>query len=241
MFYRQTGFEGVYNQFEVPPESVGGVVGALRTLGIRGINVTMPYKQAIIGQLDALSPEADRIGAVNTVDMGPDGTATGYNTDYYGFLGQLAHADVQVGGRRFVVCGMSGAGKAVYNALVDSGAAEVLVASTSPQKGVPYESLRTVTGYDTIVNCTPLGMRPNTEASVVDAQVLRRFSTAVDIVYNPVDTLFLRTARDLGLKTVGGLPMLVFQGIKSFQIWTGREVPGEAADSIINKLQQRFL
>lgn len=227
--YEQTGHRAEYSRFEVEPARIAEVVPAMRALGIRGINVTSPHKVAILPCMDELDPVAKAVGAVNTVLLREDGTACGYNTDVFGFTRSMAHLGIPIGGRRFVLCGMSGGGAAVREALAREGAAEVLTASTNPAKGIAYESLRAAPPRDVIVNCTPLGMWPDVDRSVVDEAVLKRFHAAVDLIYSPTETLFLRKAAALGRATLNGLWMLVFQGIRSFSIWTG--IPESAVDA----------
>ncbi len=236
LIYGHTGFAGAYNLFSVQPAKLGEAIAGLRVLGVRGVNVTIPYKQQIIPYLDELSPEAERIGAVNTVSFAPDGKTTGYNTDYYGFLMQLSRDGVEVKGKRFLLCGMSGAAHAIRQALEDNGASQVLVASTDPEKGMAYHSLAQLPDMDVIVNCTPLGMYPNVDASVVGVDVLGKFHTAVDIVYNPGNTKFLQLAAGLGMTTSKGLQMLVYQGMKAFTIWTGIQPEDTVGDAIFQEL-----
>lgn len=240
LLYEQTGRQAEYGRFDVAPEHIGAALPALRALGIRGVNVTSPHKQAILPFLDELSPTAGAVGAVNTVLLREDGSAYGDNTDGYGFARGLLHVGAAITSRRFVLCGRSGSAEAVRHALEQEGAAEVLVASTDPAKGISYGELRHMEPRDVIVNCTPLGMHPNEDRSVVDEEVLRRFETAADLIYNPPETLFLRRAAALGLRTMNGLWMLIFQGIRSFEIWTGADTSGIDADAIYADLEKQL-
>jgi len=241
LIYREMGVEAIYNRYELPPELAGNMVQVMRLTGMRGFNVTMPYKKVILNRLDALSPEAGKLGAVNTVELRSDGAAVGHNTDYFGFLMQLRRCGVPIRGQRFVLCGQSGAGSAITQALLDNGAAQVLTASRDASRGVTYDSLRSLTGFDTIINCTPLGMFPEVDGCIVEEEVLSNFGTAVDIVYNPCETLFLRRAARLGLKAVGGLYMFIFQGVRAFEIWTGKTVGEQAGDRIYDEMNADFL
>lgn len=236
MIYAATGFEGNYSHFLVMKDEVPNVITSMKTLGISGINVTSPYKRDIMPFLDELSPEAAAIGAVNTVHLRDDGTSIGYNTDGCGFAESLLAAGVEIKGRSFAVCGISGAGMAVCYALEEYGAARVVKVSTDSQKGATYSELENMRGMDTIINCTPLGMAPRESESPVLLRVFGNFSVAVDLIYNPAETVFLRDARLAGLKTFNGLPMLVMQGIRSFTLWTGIEVPNSEAGKIICEL-----
>lgn len=236
--YRATGRRGAYyTPYEVAAESLEQVGQAMRTLGIRGLNVTIPYKQDILRQLDGISQEAREIGAVNTIKLDERGL-WGYNTDAYGFVASLAYHGVEIRGKRFVICGMSGAGRAVIYGLKQAGAAEVTVASTDPAKGISYRELERSGGGDVIVNCTPLGMSPGVDRSIVGEAVLRKFGAAVDIVYNPLRTRFLKTAEQLGLTAVGGLYMLLFQGMRSHEIWTGSKLEKNLAGELYQELSR---
>lgn len=237
LIYDQAGYRAEYGRFDVDPEDMAGVIPAMRTLGIRGINVTSPHKERILPYIDEMSPTAAAIGAVNTVLLREDGSVFGDNTDSYGFAQSLLHCGIAIAGKRFVLCGLSGAGKAVVHALEHHGAAEILTASTRAQAGISYEALGTVEGKDVIVNCTPLGMHPDVDRSVVDEETLSRFGAAVDLIYNPVETKFMRLAARRGLATMNGLWMLIFQGVRSFAVWTGQEAADIDVDAIYNRLR----
>lgn len=236
MIYAETGFEGNYSHFLVMKNEVKNVVPAMKALGISGINVTSPYKRDIMPFLDELSPEAAEIGAVNTVHVRENGTTIGFNTDSFGFAQSLLVSGIEIRGSSFAVCGISGAGKAICHVLKQYGAASVTAISTDPKNGVPYSELEHMRGMDVIVNCTPLGMTPHEGESPVSPRVFENFSTAVDLIYNPWETVFLRDARLSGLKTLNGLPMLVLQGIRSFTLWTGLEVTNTVMEKIIDSL-----
>lgn len=238
LIYEQTGYRAEYGRFEVDPADIAGVVPALRTLGVRGVNITSPHKLAILPHVDELAPDAAAIGAVNTLLLREDGTTWGDNTDSAGFAASLAHHGVEISGRRFVLCGRSGAGAAVRHALEAHGAAEILFASTDPAKGISYDELRRSEPRDVIVNCTPLGMHPDVDRCVVDEETLSRFTTAVDLIYSPPETLFLKRAASLGLRTMNGLWMLIFQGIRSFVVWTGADTSAIDADAIYAALEK---
>lgn len=236
MLYEAVGFDGDYSRFHVEPQQLENVVPAMKAMGIVGVNVTSPYKRDIMPYLDEISGTAEKIGAVNTIRINENGLAVGYNTDGYGFAKSLLNAGVEIAYKKFVVCGTSGAGKAVSNALLKYSAAAVVAASTHPEKGMPYSELERLADMDVIINCTPLGMAPHEGESPVKPEVFKNFKVAVDLIYNPAETAFLRDARLAGLQTLNGLPMLVFQGMRSFEIWTGIEPPPGLADKIIAKL-----
>lgn len=237
LIYEQTGYRAEYSRFDVDPARMEGVIPAMRALGLRGLNVTSPHKLHILPYIDELSPTAATIGAVNTVLIREDGTVYGDNTDSYGFAHTLSHGGIATQGGRFVLCGYAGAGKAVVHALEQGGAKEIVIASTDPEKGISYEELKRSEPRDVIINCTPVGMTPNVEESVVDGDTLALFSAAVDLIYHPPETKFMRLAAERGLKALNGLWMLIYQGIRSFEIWTGCDTAGIDVDKIYDTLR----
>jgi len=236
------GVDYVYVAFHVPPERVGEAIRGMRALGIRGLNVTIPHKLAVMEGLDAISEEAGAVGAVNTISLEPDGRLTGHNTDVYGFLTALrASAGLDRLPANAVVLGAGGAARAVVyglgttpevekitvlNRTLDR--AERLADDMSKRTGKridagPHsEQGRALRDAGLLVNVTSLGMRPNVEGSPVeDASFLHPGLTVYDTVFNPLETTLMRQARAAGARACGGLDMLVFQGARSFEIWTG--------------------
>lgn len=233
--FRKLGIDWVYLRFPVPPESLGAAVAGLRTLGARGANVTMPHKEAAIDHLDALSGDAERLGAVNTIqEVG--GRLVGHNTDVDGFTGFLiADAGLQVEGKTALVLGAGGAARAIVKSLDDLGAAAIRVACRDEAKGAAVAEIASRTSLigwgeapdhvgrcDLIVNATPLGSRG--EDALPDA-VFRPGQAVVDIVYGPGNTPLVTRARAAGAEAWGGLGMLVHQAVASFRIWTGQDPP----------------
>jgi len=175
------------------------VIESLKILGVKGANVTIPYKEDVINQLDYISPEAKAIGAVNTILI-KNGKALGYNTDYYGFGKMLKRECVQIQGKSCFVLGAGGAAKAVAQFLKDS-CGKVTIVSRDVESAqnsfeeyniIDYKELESIAQGDIIVNTTPCGMYPKIETIAVSDTVLRKFNTAVDIVYNPLETVFLK-------------------------------------------------
>ena len=227
---KELGVPGTYHLIEVPRGRIGGLGEAIRSLGIRGVNVTIPYKRTVMEQMDVLSPQAERIGAINTVTL-RDGLLYGDNTDYHGFLAMLAQKGIGVSGRRFTVLGTGGASRAVTTAIRDGGG-EVTLVSRTPREGErSYRELERWEG-DVLVNCTPVGMHPHTDACPVGPTVIERHEDIVDLIYNPLETKLLVLGRTLGKRTCGGLWMLVSQAVRAQELWQERDIPqriGEAA------------
>lgn len=221
----------VYVAFPVPRGEGATAVRAVATLGLAGLNVTMPHKADAAAGCDDMSSEAAALGAVNTV-VNAGEKLVGHSTDGDGFLRALDDEGITVAGKRAVVLGTGGAARAITHALGRAGA-QVTVAGRRPEAVRSAVSLAPggvavalddldVERFDVIVNATPLGM--NGEPPPFDPAVLQSGQFVFDTVY-PVETPLLREARARGLRATGGLGMLVHQGALSFSLWTGVEPP----------------
>ncbi len=231
---RAVGLEGSYRLLETPPGELESRVMEVRR-AYRGVNVTVPHKVAVMPYLDAVSPEAQAIGAVNTI-VNEAGRLIGHNTDAPGFARALEAAGVTARGMWAVVLGAGGAARAVVYALVQAGARvrvanrtfarAAALAEAFGAEAVPFEGpafAQAVRAADLLVNATSVGLNdPN--ASPIPEGVWPRVAV-VDIVYNPLETRLLREARAAGLVAVDGLGMLVWQGALAFELWTGRKAP----------------
>lgn len=235
------GIAASYTLLELP--EVEGAVTHLRQEGFCGCNVTIPYKQDVIAQLDDLSAEAERIGAVNTIAFSPpfpdasclsSRAVVGYNTDYFGFGRMLEHIDLQ--GKRAVILGSGGAHKAVAAYLIDRGAQVITVSRRPAEKGqIGYDALTEIDG-DILVNATPVGMYPHMDVSPVERSVIARFSILADLIYNPPETRFLAVGRELGKQCIGGLTMLVGQAARAQEIWLGCSIDRALEQQVIQDL-----
>ncbi len=224
---KKMGVEGEYSLLEVTSQEIPGVIEDIRRGELSGMNVTIPYKVEVMNYLDIITPEAKEIGAVNTVAL-EDGKLVGYNTDYWGFRYTLEKTGVDIEDKRCVVLGGGGSARAVIKVLQDLGAVVYLV-SRSPERIresfsnfeelniISYSELEGIQG-ELIVNTTPVGMYPRVDACVVDTQVIQNFNLAVDLIYNPRETLFLSRSRE----GENGLYMLVGQAVKAQEIWWNR-------------------
>jgi shikimate dehydrogenase len=188
---------------------------------LKGLNVTIPYKEIIIPFLDKLSKKATEIGAVNTIRYTKNGKLKGYNTDYYGFqkaLKPLLHQNH----KKALILGTGGASKAVAYALNQLGIAFNYVSRSSTVNTLGYSQINSATfeEYQIVINCTPLGTSPNTNiCPEIPYQYFTSNHIAFDLIYNPAETLFLKKAKDQGAVTKNGLEMLVFQAEKAWKIW----------------------
>jgi shikimate dehydrogenase len=228
------GLDWVFLAFEVHADSLPPALAGAAALGVRGLSVTMPLKEAAAAAVDHLTPEAADLAAVNTVLFGPDGT-TGANTDGAGFLDALR--PWEPAGRRCTVIGAGGAARAVIRALAGAGAADVAVVNRSPDRalraaavGAPVARVgrRDEIGRaELVVNATPLGMdaTPGAGRLPVDEGLLAPGQVVVDLVYHPVHTPLLLAAERRGARAVDGVGMLVHQAGHAFRAWTGSDPP----------------
>ncbi len=239
--FERLGLNYAYLAFRV--EDVEGAIRAVRALGIRGLSVTVPHKVSVIPHLDEIDPVARSIGAVNTV-VNDAGRLKGLNTDWTGFVRSL-EAHVPAAGRRVALLGAGGAARAIAFGLKAKGASltilnraeEIEMArSLAAEIGCPHGDLGrldAVDAADIVVNATSVGMAPLEDRTVVDPARLRPEQVVIDIVYNPMETRFLREAKARGCRTVPGCEMLLLQGVTQFELWTGKPAPVDLMRSIL--------
>lgn len=240
--FRAARLDSYYLAFEVEPRRLADAMRALLALGIRGVNVTIPYKERIRRYLDACTTEADWIGAVNTV-AARNGRLIGHNTDGAGFLQAYRKTiGLPLRGQRVLLIGAGGAARAVAMTLVREGIGELQIANRTPARthtivrrlrragggtvveALGLSALRTLPAPDLLINATPLGMKGH-GALPVPRTLLAHTPIVCDLVYTPPITPLLRAARETGAKTMGGLNLLLHQGALSFEYWTGRPAP----------------
>ena len=203
--------------------------GVIRNTEYSGFNVTSPYKRTVIPFLDELTPEAEALQAVNTIRRLGNGRLVGHNTDVYGF--EKLAKEKRIRGRKVLVLGTGGASSAICQALRNLGAKEIIRVSRNrrPEPDCcTYDELNRHPDAQVIVNSTPIGMYPNNGHSPLDGCSVkwtdfRQLETALDAIYNPYRTKFLMDAEEAGAEVESGLAMLVYQGLRSAQIWG--EVP----------------
>lgn len=247
----RAGLNYCYLAFRVGRDDLGNALAGMRALGIRGFNVTIPHKEAVIPLLDRLAPEAEGIGAVNVV-VNEDGVLIGHNTDCQGFLRGLEVRGVPLSGMKAVVVGAGGAAAAVVYGLLSAGAevavanrtlsrAEALARRFSRLGAVEAAPLERLPGLlreaGLLVNATPVGMWPHTERSPVPAGLLREGLLVYDLVYNPPKTGLLREAEARGCPVIGGLEMLVHQGVEALKLWTGHRFAAEDVAAALEHLE----
>jgi shikimate dehydrogenase len=240
--FQARGLNWRYLTIEVRPEDLEKAMIGLRAFGMQGVNLTIPHKVAVIQYLDRLSPEAELIGAVNTV-VREGNELVGHNTDGKGFLRSVRDdAGVDPAGKRIVLLGAGGAARAMSVELALAGTAHITLVNRSSNRGqelakhlsektpaeaqfVHWQGKYSVPPEaDILVNATSIGLFPNVEeAPAVDVASIHPDLLVCDVIPNPPHTAFLRAAEAVGARTLDGLGMLVYQGTIAFQMWTGVE------------------
>lgn len=246
--FNTLGLNSVYVAFDIDPESIEEATRAIRVMGIRGINITIPHKQTIIPYLDEVSPDAKLTGAVNTV-KNENGKLLGYNTDVGGFLRAIREdLDFSPEGNTLFLIGAGGAARAVLSAFCMNGGAVVYITDIIKDKALELANqfkanfqnitIETVEldnqnlieqkfeEADILVNASPAGM-DGVGSLDIPLTSLNKNAVVYDLVYKPPDTNLLKEAKQLGHKASGGLSMLLYQGAESFEIWTGENAPVE--------------
>jgi len=241
------GIDARYEAWETPAERLAEVVKELRVPDCFGANVTIPYKEAVIPLLDNVDELSQQVGAVNTI-VNRDGELHGYNTDVSGFLQALKEdAGFDPARRRALVLGAGGAARAVVLALIRQGATAVtiinrtyarstaLVDDLSPYGSTSLHALphayaslaAALLGCHLLVNCTSVGMTgmADVKASPLPPDLIPSNALVFDLVYSPPQTKLMAAAKKRGAQVLGGLPMLVYQGAASFEMWTGQAAP----------------
>lgn len=220
-----------YTLRELSPEELPAF---LEAGDFKGINVTIPYKKAVIPYCSALGEGAQRIGSVNTIVVRPDGTLYGDNTDYYGFLHTASRAGVDFAGRRVLILGSGGTSLTAFRAVEDSGASSVTRVSRSGE--VNYENVYELQDTEIIVNTTPVGMFPKNGEKPLELKRFPALKGVVDVVYNPLRTAFLSEAEELNIPAAGGLPMLVAQAKRACELFTGAEISDERLEQVLRSV-----
>lgn len=221
-----------YRLFEKSPEQLGDF---LKNGSFTGLNVTIPYKKAVIPYCHRLSPVAQRLGAVNTIVRQADGTLVGHNTDYFGFSSMVSHSGLQPRGKKVLVLGSGGASNTVQAVMRELGAQVVVISRTGKNH---YGNLHLHEDCAILVNTTPVGMYPQVGQSPLCLDQFPRLEGVLDVVYNPARTQLLLDAEKRGLKTENGLWMLVAQAKESSEWFTGQPV-SDAAIGQIHRLLRR--
>jgi len=246
-----------YLPFKVTENDLSQAIQGIRALSIKGVNVTFPYKEKVIKFLDEVEESARRIGAVNTI-VNNKGFITGYNTDIIGFKKSLQEdRKFVIKEKKAVILGAGGAARAVVYALLEEGIEEISIFNRTLKKAkkikrdfslffsqssiniFPLEQSNLkdkIKKADLLINATSIGMAPQIDNTPLsDDKLLHPSLLVYDLIYHPAKTFFLRQAERAGAKTINGLPMLAYQGIESFHLWTGLKPEGKEVLEMIER------
>ena len=224
-----------YKLFEVAPEDLGDF---LRSGSFEGLNVTIPYKKAVMPYLAEISENAKAIGSVNTITVLPNGTLRGDNTDYDGFLYLVRRSGIAVNGKKALVLGTGGASLPVKKVLSDLGAREIISISRTGENN--YQNLEKHFDADLIVNTTPVGMYPNNLQSPLSLEGFTQLSGVLDIVYNPQKTQLILDAEQRGIPAFSGLTMLVAQAKRAAELFLNTNIDDRKNDEIYETLSRQM-
>ncbi|MFH0975939.1 MAG: shikimate dehydrogenase [Spirochaetota bacterium] len=247
--FRELGIDAVYVAFEAG--SIKNAVAAMRELNIRGASITIPFKTSALKYADTIDPLALDIGSINTL-CNDHGKICGYNTDGTGAVEALVKNGVQIRGLNALLLGNGGSARAIAFALL-SGGAKVTIAGRNKKrilhlvkdirkkhKQIDYiltdelneDSTRKT---NVIINTTPVGMLPDKDSIPIDPDLIQKEHTVFDIVYSPHATSLLKTSKSKGCKIIYGIDMLVNQGARQFEIWTGKKAPVSVMEKAVKK------
>ncbi len=250
--YKALGMDCEYHKFRVTPDDLEGAIKGARAMGFGGLNLTIPLKEKALGIVEP-DTMAQAIGAVNTIEFSDDTIAgitgiVGHNTDGIGAVKALAASGVDIPGSRVLILGAGGAARAVAYQLAKDGARVTIanrtlgkaqelagnVRSVGDANGTGLEELPGLTAdADIIINTTSVGMHPDTDRTLVTADMMHAGQVIFDIVYSPLNTRLLLEAKKAGAVTIDGIRMLVLQGAESFRIWTGIEPPVDVMEQAV--------
>jgi 3-dehydroquinate dehydratase/shikimate dehydrogenase len=240
--FGEAGIDAVYVPFRVPVDTLGQFVEDMPRMGIRGLSVTIPHKEAIAKYLTKVDPAVKGIGAVNTV-VCRDQNLLGYNTDYLAAMESLenvlgvsseSHVTYSLQDKRVLVLGAGGVARAIMYGLEKRGAKTTIAGRTKARAQVLADAFkaravewaaRQNVEVDIIINCTPIGMHPNVDESPYNKSHLKPSMIVFDTVYNPESTLLLKEAKSHGCHTITGVEMFIRQAALQFMLFTGREAP----------------
>ncbi|MCD8241514.1 MAG: shikimate dehydrogenase [Lachnospiraceae bacterium] len=243
------GLDYAYLCFEVDQDNLPQAIESMRALKVRGGNISMPNKIAVMQYLDRLTPEAELCGAVNTI-INDDGVLTGHITDGIGYIRGLQDHGFDIKGKKMTIVGAGGAAKAIQVQAALAGIREMLIFNIHDKywprvrettallnerlgcqtKLYGLEDLdalkREIWDSDLLANATALGMTPQMEGTYIpDGSYFKPGLLVTDVIYAPPQTLFLKMAREAGCDTMNGFPMMLFQGAEAFRLWTGQDMP----------------
>lgn len=251
--FKEVGINAIYIATKVEKNNVKAAVESITALNFLGANVTIPHKVAVMKFVDEIDPIARDIGAVNTI-VNREGKLFATNTDGLGFMRSMKQAGIKLKGMNCVMVGAGGVARAIsFNLLQEINHLKITdikkkvidglvsnlqqrysnkVSSFNPSKNVLKTELKKA---DLLLNCTPIGMFPKHEESPVPKEFLRNDLVVFDAIYNPIETLLIKNAKEEGAKAIGGSKMFLYQGVEAFELWTNKKAPIKLMEKIINE------
>jgi len=255
--------DACYILWETPKDQLTGKINSLRSPGIMGANITIPYKENVLHLVDDCDPFAARIGAINTI-VNRDGRLFGYNTDAPGFITALLELEdhhFECAGKNVVILGTGGAARAAVVGLVDKGVGGILLVgrtetqlqkilqdvealtanSTTLLKGALFgdsDVTASLPQTDLVVNATPVGLKPDDLTLLIDVNTLPTSAVVMDMIFNPPLTPLLRSAKAHGCQIMNGLSMLLYQGALAFELWTSCPAPIQVMQRALGILKE---
>lgn len=251
--YDRLSLNWCYVPFEAKSDiSVDSLLKYARESNIAGLNVTMPYKETVLSMIDELTPEAQKIGAVNTIKISNNKTV-GYNTDAIAIMKVLKEEyGKSLKNKTVVLLGAGGVAKAAAYVICSLGCNKIFVVNRTEEKADKLKKIfkseiadidliasnstnliHVVQGADIVINATPIGMFPNVENVPINTECLGTGQFVMDLIYHPAKTRFVKEATRKGSKTIGGVPMFINQAAESFKIWTGISPPKGVMEAVI--------
>ncbi len=224
-------------QYELCEVKKDELDGFMKKADFSAINVTIPYKEAVIPYLDNISRIASEIGAVNTI-VNRDGKLYGYNTDFYGLKALIERMGLLLSGKKVAILGTGGTSKTAKAVAKSLGAGEILCVSRKNSDGaITYDEFyQKHSDTQIVINCTPVGMFPKSDFSPIEPSRLPNLQGVADAVYNPLNTMLIQSARERGIKAQSGLFMLVYQALKASEFFLDTTYPPEIAEGIYKKI-----
>lgn len=251
-FLSQRNINGIYIPLKISSNNLASKLKLLKN-NFSGFNLTIPHKENIMKYLDEIDDLAMEYGAVNTVKV-VDNKLIGYNTDGVGFVKSLEYMKVNLKGKDVLLLGAGGAAKVIALEVVKLGG-NLTIANRDIERALQVKNQITKlydvsinlvklaelnSSFHVVINSTPIGMYPHINECPISSNLLEGTELVYDLIYNPYETKLLQLASKLGAKTINGLPMLIYQGLKSLEIWTGELATTEEEQVLYNEVKKRI-
>ncbi len=251
-FLSQRNINGIYIPLKISSNNLASKLKLLKN-NFSGFNLTIPHKENIMKYLDEIDDLAMEYGAVNTVKV-VDNKLIGYNTDGVGFVKSLEYMNVNLKGKDVLLLGAGGAAKVIALEVIKLGG-NLTIANRDIERALQVKNQITKlydvsinlvklaelnSSFHVIINSTPIGMYPHINECPISSNLLEGTELVYDLIYNPYETKLLQLASKLGAKTINGLPMLIYQGLKSLEIWTGELATTEEEQVLYNEVKKRI-